>query len=232
MTKLQNHLINLANQYHQYDFIEKDPIQFPHMYTLLQDIEISGLLTAYLSFGRRSMIIDAAHRLNNLMNHQPYIYVTSQQWHKDFSDTDKTFYRTLSNGALADMFSFLYTVYQKHDSLEDWILLQNKSLPIDALLEGLGFSNKSAQKKMNMYMRWMVRKNSPVDIGCWKKINPCDLIIPLDTHVHQMALELGITQSRTASFKTALEITNYFKTIFPEDPCLGDFALFGFGVNR
>ena len=231
MNELQQHLIKLANQYHTVDFIQNDPIQFPHAYNKLQDIEISGLLTAYISFGRRTMIIDAAHRLNRIMNHHPHAYVLSKQWLIDFND-HKTFYRTLNNQSMAEMFRFLHTIYTQYDSMEAWIVDQDKGSPIDTLLYGLGLSKTSAQKKLNMFLRWMIRKDSPVDIGCWKQIHPRDLIIPLDTHVHQMALELGITQSKTASFKTAQQITDYFKTIFPEDPCFGDFALFGFGVNR
>ena len=232
MDHLHTHLINLAHQYHQSDFIESDPIQFPRRFTQLQDIEISGLLTAYISFGRRKMIIDAAERLHTLMDHAPYKYVLSEKWKDDFKNGDKTFYRTLANKDIASMFYFLHTVYTLHDSMQSWMIAENKGLPIETLLFGLGLSKTSAQKKLNMFMRWMIRRNSPVDIGCWTELDPRDLIIPLDTHVHQMALELGITQSKTASFKTATEITNYFKAIFPDDPCLGDFALFGFGVNR
>lgn len=232
MDKLHQHLIELAHQYHTADFIKSDPIQFPHAYDKLQDIEISGLLTAYISFGRRSMIIDAAHRLNKIMGHQPYTYVLSKQWETDFSNSDKTFYRTLNHQKMAEMFVFLYSVYSQHESMEAWMINKSTGLPIDTLLDGLGLSKTSAQKKLNMFLRWMIRKDSPVDIGCWKQLHARDLIIPLDTHVHQMALELGITQSKTASFKTAQQITDYFKTIFPDDPCFGDFALFGFGVNR
>ena len=232
MNKLQNHLVELANRYHQPSFIGDDPIQFPCSYNRLQDIEVSGLLTAYISFGRRKMIIDAASRLHGIMDGKPYEYVVSCRWKEDFKEGDKTFYRTLANKDIAGMFYFLHSIYAKHESLEEWIVTENKGLPIETLLDGLGLAKTSAQKKLNMFMRWMIRKDSPVDIGCWKKLHPRDLVIPLDTHVHQMALELGITKSKTASFKTAMEITNYFKSIFPEDPCLGDFALFGFGVNR
>ncbi len=232
MSQLHQKLIHLAHRYHQPDFIGDDPIQIPYRYSLQQDNEVSGLLTAYISFGRRKMIIAYAIRLDEMMEHQPYQYVLSERWKEDFREGEKTFYRTLKNRDIAAMFHFLHTVYQEHETLEDWIIKENKGLPIETLLYGLGMGKTSAQKKLNMFMRWMVRKNSPVDIGCWQKIDARHLIIPLDTHVHQMALELGITKSKTASFKTAVEITDYFKEIFPDDPCLGDFALFGMGVNR
>ena len=91
--------------------------------------------------------------------------------------------------------------------------------------------NTSA-KRIAMFMRWMVRNDGIVDLGLWKTVNSKDLIIPLDTHVHSMALELGITNRKITNIKTAQEITDYFKTIWPNDPCLGDFALFGYGINN
>ena len=103
MNQLQKQLIALAHQYHQPVFIESDPIQFPCSYTKLQDIEVSGLLTAYISFGRRKMIIDAAQRLDTMMSRQPHAYVISGQWKEDFKEGDKTFYRTLANKDIASM---------------------------------------------------------------------------------------------------------------------------------
>jgi hypothetical protein len=78
----------------------------------------------------------------------------------------------------------------------------------------------------------MIRRDGKVDLGIWNGFSPCDLLIPLDTHVHQVALELGITSRRCADMKTVIEITEYMKNVFPEDPCLGDFALFGYGISR
>lgn len=232
MNELHAYLIQLADKYHQPEFISDDPVQFPCRYSMQQDIEVSGLLTAYISFGRRKMIIDAAERLDQIMGRQPYQYVLSGKWKEDFKEGEKTYYRTLKNRDIAAMFYFFEEVYSRCNTLEEWIIEEDKGLPIETLLYGLGFGKSSAQKKLNMFMRWMIRKDSPVDIGCWQKLHPRDLIIPLDTHVHQMALELGITKSKTGSFKTAIEITDFFREIFPDDPCLGDFALFGFGVNR
>lgn len=232
MDNLQQQLIFFAHKYHQAEFIKDDPIQFPCQFTKQQDIEISGLLTAYISFGRRAMIIKAATRLHELMAYSPYEYVLSEKWRIDFMGDKTSFYRTLSNKDIISMMSFLFSIYKNHKTMEDWMIDNNQGLPIETLLYGLGLKKGSAQKKLNMFLRWMIRKDSPVDIGCWKKIAASELIIPLDTHVHQMALEFGITTCKTASFKTAVEITEYFKRIFPEDPCLGDFALFGMGVNR
>lgn len=98
-------------------------------------------------------------------------------------------------------------------------------------IKGFPKSNFSACKRLNMLLRWMSRKNSPVDLGLWD-IKPSKLIIPLDTHVHRIALDLGLTKRKQADMKTALEITDAMREIWPEDPAKGDFALFGYGVNN
>ena len=90
--------------------------------------------------------------------------------------------------------------------------------------------NNSSCKRLNMFLRWMCRKNSPVDFGIWD-YDPKNLIIPLDVHVMQAAQKLGLTKAKTPSFKTAIEITEEMKEAFPNDPCRGDFALFGYGLN-
>ncbi len=92
--------------------------------------------------------------------------------------------------------------------------------------------SKSANKRINMFLRWMVRKNSVVDFGLWNTINQKDLVIPLDTHVYQEALKLGLTTRNSADIKTAIEITSAMKEIWPYDPVRGDFALYGMGINR
>lgn len=98
-------------------------------------------------------------------------------------------------------------------------------------ITGFTKNDKSACKRLNMLLRWMVRKNSPVDLGLWD-INPSKLIIPVDTHVRRMALELGLTKRKQADMKTAIEITNAMREIWPDDPAKGDFALFGYGINH
>lgn len=98
-------------------------------------------------------------------------------------------------------------------------------------IKGFPKDKKSACKRLNMLLRWMARQDSPVDLGLWD-IDPSKLIIPVDTHVHRMALDLGLTKRRQADMKTALEITDAMREIWPEDPAKGDFALFGYGINH
>ena len=225
-------LIEWADIHESKAFITDDPIQFPHRFDRRQDIEVAGLLTAWISFGNRKMICNKANELLDLMNNAPFEYVMSRKWESDFPPTDETsFYRTCPKKQIFLLFEHLYKAYENNSSLE--VALQNYAgSPRERLCQWLGVSTKSPQKKMNMYLRWMIRRNSPVDFGIWAQMDPKDLIIPLDTHVNRMAFELKLTDKTSYSLKQAIKITNALKDVFPEDPCKGDFALFGYGVEH
>ena len=228
------HLLEWAEEYHNENFIGDDPVQFPSRYRFKQkqDIEISGLLTAVLSFGNRKMILRKADELDTLMQHAPLDYVLSCKWKEDFPASDtSSFYRMVSYASFRTYFERLYPVYQDGNSLED-VLLTFKGTPMQRLCAFLEVSDKSPQKKLNMFLRWMIRRDSQVDFGIWERMNPSDLIIPLDTHVCRVAFELGLTDAQTFSLANARKITEALSEIFPGDPCLGDFALFGYGVNH
>ena len=229
---LKQQLLEWADVYHCAAFIQNDPVQFPHRYTQKQDIEISGLLTALMSFGNRKQILKKADELHKLMGTSPYKYVQSCQWKENFRPTDKrSFYRMLSHANFHSYFTRLYAAYSSFDSLED-ALLPYPGNPMEKLCTFLGVSNRSPQKKLNMFLRWMIRQHSEVDFGIWNHFDSRDLIIPLDTHVCRVAYTLGLTDSTTFSLNNARRITDALTEIFPDDPCLGDFALFGSGVNR
>ncbi len=220
-----------ATRYHNAGFIISDPVQFPHRYHAKADIEISGFLTAFLSFGARPQILKAAERLDVLMGRKPLQYVLSGQWKTDFCG-EESFYRTVSKNRMAQMFDWLYTVYSKYTSMEDALLHEAQGTPMQRLCCLLGVSHKAPQKKLNMFLRWMIRRDSEVDFGIWTHFSPCELIIPLDTHVSEMAFRLELTRSRSYTLNNAKTITRALAEVFPEDPCLGDFALFGYGINR
>lgn len=228
--KLQ--LLEWADIYHCTDFIENDPVQFPHRYTQKQDIEISGLLTAIMSFGNRKQILKKADELHVRMGDSPYQYVLSRKWEKDFPVADKSsFYRMLSYSDFNGYFRRLNEAYSSFDSLEDALLVHPGS-PMEKLCAFLEVSAKSPQKKLNMFLRWMIRTESEVDLGIWRSYSRQDLIIPLDTHVCRVAYALHLTETETFSLKNARRITDALAEVFPDDPCLGDFALFGYGVNN
>ncbi len=230
--ELDTCLCKWAEEYHCSDFIAADPVQFPHRYTVKEDIEISGLLTAVLSFGNRIQILKKADELDRIMGHAPLAYVLSGKWKDDFPESDgRSFYRMLSYADVRGYFEKLYRVYAAGKTLED-ALKEYKGIPMQQLCSFLGVSDRSPQKKLNMFLRWMIRTGSPVDFGIWPTMSASQLVIPLDTHVCRVAYQLGLTESASFSLNNAKKITAALEKVFPGDPCLGDFALFGYGVNH
>lgn len=230
--ELDTCLCKWAEEYHCSDFIAADPVQFPHRYTVKEDIEISGLLTAVLSFGNRIQILKKADELDKIMEHAPLDYVLSGKWRDDFPESDgRSFYRMLSYADIRGYFEKLYRVYAAGKTLED-ALKEYKGIPMQQLCSFLGVSDRSPQKKLNMFLRWMIRTGSPVDFGIWRTMSASQLVIPLDTHVCRVAYQLGLTESASFSLNNAKKITAALEKVFPGDPCLGDFALFGYGVNH
>lgn len=228
---IKNKLLMCAEIYHCAGFIESDPVQFPHRYTLKQDIEISGLLTAIMSFGNRKQIRKKAEELHGLMGDSPHRYVLSCRWKDDFpAGAKNSFYRMLSYDDFYRYFQRLYTAYSCFDSLEEALNVYT-GIPMEKLCAFLEVSAKNPQKKLNMFLRWMIRRDSEVDFGIWDSFDQKDLIVPLDTHVCRVAHYLNLTDSETFSLKNARQITVALAEVFPDDPCLGDFALFGLGVN-
>lgn len=229
--EIKNMLIACASAYHCADFICDDPVQFPHRFSLKQDIEISGLLTAIMSFGNRKQIVKKAGELHRLMGESPYRYVLSRRWESDFpSGAANSFYRMLSYAHFRGYFQRLYDAYSRFGSLEDALQIY-PGIPMEKLCAFLEVSARSPQKKLNMFLRWMIRRNSEVDFGIWSSFDCRDLIVPLDTHVCRIAYLLKLTDTETFSLKNARRITDALMEVFPDDPCLGDFALFGLGVN-
>ena len=216
-----------ARKYNSPDYFKTDPIIFPkHFATLmekgeasLQDVEIAAVIAAHLAWGRRDMIVRDCNRAFDEMGWHPYDYVRSGC----YRDEDKSLHRTVKWSEFAKICRNLRQFYDENETLE--ILSQDE-------MRTRIYVQKSDPSAANKKRRWMVRNDGIVDMGLWKHISPADLIIPLDVHVHRVALETGLTKRRQADLKTALEITEGLKKIFPGDPCLGDFALFAYGAER
>lgn len=169
--EIKRQLWEWAATYHCAGFIQNDPIQFPHRYERRQDIEISGLLTAIMSFGNRKQILKKADELHRLMGVSPHQYVLSCQWKKDFPATDRSsFYRMLSYADFHSYFRRLHAAYSAFDSLED-ALCTYAGNPMERLCAFLEVSAKSPQKKLNMFLRWMIRKGPEVDFGIWERFD-------------------------------------------------------------
>ena len=235
-TKIKKQLRQWAKQYNTKDFILSDPIQFPHRYSQIKDIEISAFLTAWISYGNRKIIIAKGHELDQMFNGSPYNFLIERKF-QPFKNNKSSFYRFFKYDDLYQICDRLYKCYIQYESVQDAISNSPGKYPIQKIqsafagIKGIPvLSGTSACKRLAMFLRWMIRKDNLVDFGIWDKFSPADLIIPLDTHVHQTALKLGITHRKIADMKTAIEITEYMYSIFPEDPCLADFSLFGYGI--
>lgn len=224
-------LESYARKYNSPEYFKTDPIIFPkHFATLmekgeasLQDVEIAAVIAAHLAWGRRDMIVRDCNRAFDEMGWKPYEYIRRGC----FRDDDCSLHRTVKWSEFARICRNLKSFYESNDSLEQ--LSQDE---MRTRIYGQKSDPVAANKKINMLRRWMVRNDGIVDLGLWKHISPADLIIPLDVHVHRVAIETGLTSRRQADLKTALEITEGLKKIFPGDPCLGDFALFAYGAER
>lgn len=219
-------LISWAEKYNDMAYFAEDPIVFPKTLhergACLQDVEIAGLLSAHLAWGRRAMIVRDSHRLFSHMDWKPYEYVMGGQWRND----DSSLHRTIKWSEIAAICSRLREIYLHADSIEQMSVAE-----IRCDIFGSKPERNAANKKINMFRRWMVRRDGIVDLGLWRDTDPKDLLIPLDVHVHANALELGLTTRNATDLKTVMEITDAFRDIFPDDPCKGDFALFGYGVS-
>ena len=242
---LKNQLTEWANKYETPDFVKSDPVQFPRRFKLLQDIEVSAFITAWLAFGRREAIIEAAEQVHKYMGVSPYKYIMEKQYN-DFMDCDAlTLYRFYSWHdfyCLCDRLHDLYTAYNSMYMYMTAMLFTRKTSDNETFLRplldffgecyGIPCTLTSSCKRLCMFLRWMIRVDSPVDLGLWLNFNPKKLIMPVDTHVHQVALELGIISRKSNDFIAAVEITKAMSEVFRNDPARGDFAMFGYGVNH
>lgn len=237
-----NLLHKLADKYETPKFIENDPIQIPHGHTDKRDIEISAFVTSWISWGNRTSIIRTADFIDrDIFKCRPYEFIMNLRNFEDFQDDARKIYRTFAYSDFYNLCYMLHGIYSTNNDMEEYIddAMYDLALhhPMFALsdyffgVKGIPYwEKKSSCKRLNMFLRWMCRKNSPVDFGIWD-YDPKDLIIPLDVHVMRAIRTLGLTQRMSPSFKTAVEVTASMTDVFPNDPCRGDFALFGYGKD-
>lgn len=195
----------------------------PQNYTIsLQDVEIAAVIAAHLAWGRRAMIVRDIHRAMDEMSWKPFEYIKKGV----YKDCEQSLHRTVKWCEFASICLNLRHYYEDNDTLETLTPDEFRTK-----IYGQKSNPKMANKKIHMLRRWMVRNDGKVDLGIWKSIKPEDLIIPLDVHVHNSALRLGITKRNPADFTTAKEITEFLKQCFPKDPVKGDFALFAYSIE-
>lgn len=244
---LNDNLKRWAEQYETAEFVQSDPVQIPHRYDSRVNIEISAFVTAWIAWGSRKQIIQKADFIDReIFKGEPYHYIVGNnvepgaapEW-KQYKGSKENFYRTFTYADFHDLCARLFDVYSKFENMEKALQAQPGGRPLEQLQRLFGdvkgvpdMETKSGCKRLCMFLRWMCRHGSPVDFGLWTICDPRNLIIPLDTHVHKQALRLGLVKRRTPDLQTAIEITDRFAEIFPDDPTKGDFALFGYGVNN
>lgn len=224
---LKEQLIDWAEKYNDPVYFDEDPIAFPRRFARdgasLKDIEIASVFAAHFAWGRRAMIVRDCERLFDHMEWRPLDYVMSGDWRDD----PVSIHRTVKWSDTAAICRRLKDFYSAQDSLETLSAKQ-----IREVVFGQKPDAKAPDKKINMMRRWLVRDDGKVDLGLWKHTSPSELLIPLDVHVYDQAVALGLTSRRSKDLATALQITDAFREIFPSDPVKGDFALFGYGVNN
>ena len=224
-------LVGWAETYNDPKYFEEDPIAFPRRFSELEkagkcsvrDVEVAAVFAAHFAWGRRAMIVRDCGRLFDEMSWKPYDYVMKGNWRCDPS----SIHRTVKWSEVAAICSRLKAVYEELPSLES--LSQDE---IRVRIYGQKPDLKAPNKKINMMRRWMVRRDGRVDLGLWKDTDPASLLIPLDVHVYDEAVALGLTSRKQKDIVTVKEITGVFDDIFPGDPCKGDFSLFGYGVTH
>lgn len=238
-------------QFNSLQFIETDPISIPHKFTKKQDIEIMGFWAAVLSWGQRKTIINKCNHLIELMDYAPHDFIKNHLEsdlkpflsfkHRTFNDIDTLYFISFfkdfygNNQSLESAFQFDYQseinvengLINFHDSFFDFEFAPNRTKKHISTPK-----NKSACKRINMFLRWMVRKDDfGVDFGIWESIKTNQLVCPCDVHVDRVARQLGLIERPQTDWKTALELTENLKKFDKNDPVKYDFALFGMGTE-
>lgn len=245
----QLELKELAEKYETEEFIKDDPVQFPHRFSNVEDIEIAAFVASLFAYGNRKTFIKKLDELFEIMQNKPLGYILNFD-----PKTLKGFnYRFAKDFDIIEVFNILNKLYKEDKGLKtlfdygyslDNSILTMLQTVVDYFYSnvknevGMGFyhlipnpKNGGAMKRMNMFLRWMVRKG-PVDLGIWDFIPSSELLIPLDVHVSRLSREMGLLIRNTDDFKSVIELTENLKKLDSKDPVKFDFAIFGLGVDK
>ncbi|MCC8360448.1 TIGR02757 family protein [Salinimicrobium sediminilitoris] len=237
-----------VDQYNTAEFIETDPVQIPHLFSRKEDIEISGFLTATISWGNRKSILKNAHSLMELLEFAPYDFVQNHS-EEDLERFEKFVHRTFNSIDLIYFIKAFQNIYRQHEGLES---IFSKHSSKDSLQPAIHEFKKiffelphekrtekhvsdplknSAAKRINMFLRWMVRNdNRNVDLGIWNSLSSSQLSCPLDVHSGNVARKLGLLKRKQNDAKALAELDTNLRKLDHEDPVKYDYALFGLGV--
>ena len=248
---LKTQLDKYIEQYETIDFIKDDPVQFVHRFTTKDDKEIAGFIASMFAYGKREVFIQKLNYIFNLMENKPFDYVKSFDWKSN--NIINCDYRFSQDCDLVQILKILNILYSENETLESLFKYSyEQKRDVWNMFQGVvdyfysrqdievtkGFyhllpnpAKKSALKRLNMLMRWFVRK-SAVDIGIWNFVDKSELLIPLDTHVAKISRKLGLLKRNDNAYESVIEITENLKNFDSKDPIKYDFALFGYGVNN
>ena len=237
-------LDKLVAKYETEDFIKDDPIQFIHQGKSKEESELYGFIASLFAYGNRKMFIKKLEDIFQRADNDIVNYIKNG----DFSNLKGIEYRFSKENDIIPIFEILNKLYSESKGLEDLFSYAfNSENFLQTVVDyfysrapktvGQGFyhmipnpANGGAMKRMNMFLRWMVRK-PPVDLGIWTFMKPKDLLIPLDVHVARVSRNMGLLKRKSNDFKAVLELTDKLKEFCPEDPVKYDFAMFAFGVE-
>ncbi len=248
---LRERLLREAARINSPEFIAADPVQFPRRFSRQADVEIVSLLAAHLAWGNRTLIRRDVERLLQIMEQQPAAWVRSGAF-EDVAD-EQNIHRTFFGRNLKHMMRGLRSIYARFETLDDfcrhsgaaqsewpaWLLAEALNCEMAEANGGEADSRclplnlrTTALKRLNMALRWLVRRDGIVDMGLWRSLTPAQLYVPLDVHVGRTARTLGLITRTAADRRTAVELTAVLREVCPDDPVKLDFALFGLGVNH
>lgn len=247
-TELKEFLDTKVIEYNNHKFIESDPIQIPHAFSLKEDIEISGFLTATISWGNRKSIINNAKKLMVLLDNSPHDFILNHQ-ETDLEKLEPFVHRTFNGDDAIQFIKSLQHIYKQHDGLEAIFAKHAETHSLQKAISKFKTTffeidhlqrtqkhisdplKNSAAKRINMFLRWMVRNDKTgVDFGIWKNLSPTQLSCPLDVHSGNVARKLSLLKRNQNDGKALNELDEALRKLDKSDPVKYDFALFGLGV--
>lgn len=249
-SELKDFLDEKADIYNNTEFIQNDPVQIPHRFSLKQDVEIAGFLAATISWGNRKAIIGSAEKMLDIMGNSPYDFVMNHSDRNLDLLKDKSIHRTFNGEDFAYFIRQFRKIYDKNESLENLFLMNRDEANFYHSIERFRASflniekhrshkhvsspyKNSSAKRIIMFLRWMIRKDSRgVDFGIWENIDQKFLSIPLDVHTGNISRKLGLIKRTQNDWKTVEELDAIIRKFNENDPARYDFALFGLGVTK
>lgn len=244
MDDIKSLLTGYAERYETAAFLPEDPSCFMHRVSGRLNQETIAFIASSVSYGSRKQFMPKIQHILDCSGGEPYEWVRSGQFDRDIPCSDECFYRLYTMRTMNSFLHALRSMLEEYGSIGGFVEAEATD-GLSAVKAICGYfaargitgiipkDTTSACKRVCMFLRWMVRDGSPVDLGLWSSfIDKRTLIIPMDTHVVQEARRLGLISGSSASMASARKLTKALAAIFPDDPLKGDFALFGYGVNK